>query len=163
MAVHCIMMGIPAVCDCCCVQGARELIQQLQSRGVAVYLIRCAECAVRCVGCRGRGRAGRCRRSLQLSALPLQGVPAPLLFVHAASPNAYSPPCRPACRPACPPCLPACSGGFRELCLPIARELGVPPKQLLANRMNFQERTGISIAVPAVARGGVAGSVACIT
>ena len=30
------------------------------------------------------------------------------------------------------------SGGFRELCLPIARELGVPPKNLFANRMNFQ-------------------------
>ena len=40
--------------------------------------------------------------------------------------------------------LPECSGGFRELCLPIARELGVPPKNLFANRMNFQvdDRTG---------------------
>ena len=28
-----------------------------------------------------------------------------------------------------------CSGGFRELCLPICRELGVPPKNLFANRM----------------------------
>ncbi|PSC74868.1 glycerol-3-phosphate dehydrogenase [Micractinium conductrix] len=49
--------------------GARELIHQLQGRGVAVYLI---------------------------------------------------------------------SGGFRELCLPICRELGVPPKNLFANRMNWQ-------------------------
>lgn len=30
------------------------------------------------------------------------------------------------------------SGGFRELCLPICRELGVPPKCLFANRMNWQ-------------------------
>lgn len=49
--------------------GAKELIQQLQRRGVAVYLI---------------------------------------------------------------------SGGFRELCLPIVRALGVPPKNLFANRMNWQ-------------------------
>ncbi|KAL4436899.1 hypothetical protein ABPG75_004038 [Micractinium tetrahymenae] len=49
--------------------GAKELIQQLQSRGIAVYLI---------------------------------------------------------------------SGGFRELCLPICRALNVPPKQLFANRMNWQ-------------------------
>lgn len=49
--------------------GARQLIQELQNRGVAVYLI---------------------------------------------------------------------SGGFRELCLPIARELGVPLKNLFANRMNWQ-------------------------
>ncbi|KAI3425907.1 hypothetical protein D9Q98_007879 [Chlorella vulgaris] len=55
--------------------GAKQLIQQLQARGVAVYLI---------------------------------------------------------------------SGGFRELCLPIVRALGVPPKNLFANRMNFQvdEETG---------------------
>lgn len=30
------------------------------------------------------------------------------------------------------------SGGFRELSLPIARALGVPPKNLFANRMNWQ-------------------------
>lgn len=33
---------------------------------------------------------------------------------------------------------PACSGGFRELCLPICRALGVSPKNLFANRMNWQ-------------------------
>ncbi|KAI7839328.1 hypothetical protein COHA_006919 [Chlorella ohadii] len=58
------------------VPGAKELIEQLQSRGVAVYLI---------------------------------------------------------------------SGGFRELCLPIARALGVPPAHLFANRMNWQvdDETGM--------------------
>jgi glycerol-3-phosphate dehydrogenase (NAD+) len=30
------------------------------------------------------------------------------------------------------------SGGFRELSLPIARALGIPPKNLFANRMNWQ-------------------------
>jgi hypothetical protein len=44
--------------------------------------------------------------------------------------------------PCAGPCPRHCSryrsGGFRELCLPIARELGVPPKNLFANRMNFQ-------------------------
>ena len=41
----------------------------------------------------------------------------------------------PTVRP-CP--TPPNSGGFRELCLPIARALGVPPAQLFANRMNWQ-------------------------
>lgn len=42
--------------------------------------------------------------------------------------------------PTHPPTRPPsqCSGGFRELCLPIARELGVPPRCLFANRMNWQ-------------------------
>jgi hypothetical protein len=30
------------------------------------------------------------------------------------------------------------SGGFRELTLPIARALGVPPERVFANRMNWQ-------------------------
>lgn len=46
---------------------------------------------------------------------------------------------RPTCTPTpAPIARPPCSGGFRELCLPIARELGVPLSNLFANRMNFQ-------------------------
>ena len=36
------------------------------------------------------------------------------------------------------------SGGFRELTMPIARELGVPPENVFANRMNWQVR-GLSM------------------
>ena len=32
------------------------------------------------------------------------------------------------------------SGGFRELTMPIARELGVPGENVFANRMNWQVR-----------------------
>ena len=32
------------------------------------------------------------------------------------------------------------SGGFRELTMPIARELGVPADNVFANRMNWQAR-----------------------
>ena len=32
------------------------------------------------------------------------------------------------------------SGGFRELTVPIARELGVPCENVFANRMNWQAR-----------------------
>lgn len=32
------------------------------------------------------------------------------------------------------------SGGFREMTLPIARELGVPATNVFANRMNWQVR-----------------------
>ena len=34
------------------------------------------------------------------------------------------------------------SGGFRELTVPIARELGVPCENVFANRMNWQARPG---------------------
>ena len=36
------------------------------------------------------------------------------------------------------------SGGFRELTLPIARELGVPAENVFANRMNWQVPGGTS-------------------
>jgi glycerol-3-phosphate dehydrogenase (NAD+) len=44
------------------------------------------------------------------------------------------------------------AGGFRELCLPIARALGVPAKHVFANRMKWQASEGETCALlPAAA------------